>query len=145
VINGNDYGTELTTGRYDAFNGLMLKGDGKGNFKPMSILQSGIYIPGNGKALVKLTDANGSYLLAASQNRGPLKIFELKRNVHTIKLQPLDMYATITYKNGKTSKQEFYYGESFLSQSGRFMKIEPTMAAVTITDNLGHTRTIALK
>ena len=26
VMNGNDYGTELTTGRYDAFNGLMLKG-----------------------------------------------------------------------------------------------------------------------
>ena len=30
VINGNDYGTEVTTGRYDALNGLMLKGNGKG-------------------------------------------------------------------------------------------------------------------
>ena len=64
----------------------------KGNFKPLSILQSGIYIPGNGKALVKLTGANGKYLLAASQNRDVMKIFELKRTVHTVKLQPLDMY-----------------------------------------------------
>ena len=36
AISGNDYGTEVATGRYDAFNGLMLKGDGKGNFKPIN-------------------------------------------------------------------------------------------------------------
>jgi hypothetical protein len=145
IMNGNDFGTELTTGRYDAFNGLMMKGDGKGDFKPLSILQSGIYIPGNGKALVKLAGAHGEYLLAASQNRDIMKIFELKRNTHLIKLQPLDMYATITYKSGKTGKQEFYYGDSFLSQSGRFMNINDQMASVTITDNYGHTRNIPLK
>ena len=32
VINANDYGTEVQSGRYDALNGLLLKGDGKGNF-----------------------------------------------------------------------------------------------------------------
>jgi hypothetical protein len=144
IMNGNDYGTEVTTGRYDAFNGLMLKGDGKGNFKPLSILQSGIYIPGNGKALVKLIGAHGKYLLAASQNRDAMKIFELKRDVHPVKLQTLDMYATIIYKNGKTAKQEFYYGDSFLSQSGRFMNIDNTMASVSITDDYGHTRKIPL-
>lgn len=145
VINGNDYGTELTTGRYDAFNGLMLKGDGKGNFTPLSILQSGIYIPGNGKALAKVAGAHGNYLLTASQNRDVMKIFELKRNVHLVKLQPTDMFATIRYKNGKASKQEFYYGDSFLSQSGRFMNIDDTMASVTITDNFGRVRNIPVK
>jgi hypothetical protein len=144
IINGNDYGTELTTGRYDAFNGLMLKGDGKGNFKPLSILQSGIYIPGNGKALVKLIGAHNKYLLAASQNREVMKVFELKKEAHPVKLQPLDMYAAITYKSGKTAKQEFYYGDSFLSQSSRFMNIDNTMRSVTITDNYGHTRNIPL-
>jgi hypothetical protein len=144
VLSGNDYGTEVGTGRYDAFNGLMLKGDGKGNFTPLSILQSGIYIPGDGKALVKLKGAKGNYLLAASQNRGPLKIFELKRPVRTIKLQPMDMYAIIKYKTGKTSKQEFYNGTSFLSQSGRFMNIDNTMQSVQITDSFGHVRNIDL-
>jgi hypothetical protein len=57
ALNGNDYGTEVSTGRYDAFNGLMLKGDGKGGFKPLSIMQSGIYIPGDGKGFVKLQSA----------------------------------------------------------------------------------------
>jgi len=52
LINGNDYGTSIGIGRYDAFNGLLLKGDGAGGFIPLSMLQSGINIPGNGKALL---------------------------------------------------------------------------------------------
>jgi len=144
AISGNDYGTEVGTGRYDALNGLLLKGDGKGDFKPLSILQSGIYIPGDGKALVKLMGAKGSYLLAASQNRDALKIFALKRAVKTVKLQPLDMYATIKYTDGRTGKQEFYNGTSFLSQSGRFFNIDKTMLSVKITDSYGHIRNIPL-
>jgi hypothetical protein len=144
AISGNDYGTEVSTGRYDAFNGLMLKGDGKGNFKPLTILQSGLYIPGDGKALVKLKGAKGGYLLAATQNRDVMKVFELKRPVHTVALRPLDVFATIKYKNGKTGKQEFYNGTSFLSQSGRFFNIDPTMQKVTITDSYGHVRDVSL-
>jgi len=144
AISGNDYGTEVGTGRYDAFNGLLLKGDGRGNFKPLTIQRSGIYIPGDGKALVKLMGAKGNYLLAASQNRDVLKIFELKRQVYTIKLQPSDSYALIKYKNGKTTKLEFYNGTSFLSQSGRFFNVDKTMESVTITDSRGHNRNIPL-
>lgn len=144
ALSGNDYGTEVATGRYDAFNGLILKGDGKGNFKPLSILQSGLYIPGDGKALVKLRGAKGNYLLAATQNRDMMKLFELKRPVKTVSLQPLDAYATIKYKNGKITREEFYNGSSFLSQSGRFFNIEDNMASVTITDGYGHQRTVQL-
>lgn len=144
AISGNDYGPDVSTGRYDAFNGLMLKGDGEGHFKPLTIQQSGIYIPGDGKALVKLLSAKGSYMIAASQNRDVMKIFELKRPVRTIKLQPLDMFAIIKYKNGKVSKEEFYNGTSFLSQSGRFLNIEKTMESVTITDSYGHVRKVSL-
>ncbi|WDF56632.1 VCBS repeat-containing protein [Mucilaginibacter sp. KACC 22063] len=144
AMSGNDYGTEVTSGRYDAFNGLMLKGDGKGGFKPLSILQSGIYIPGNAKALVKLRDAKGAYLVAASQRLGPLKLFELNRQIKTVPLQPLDICARIKYKNGSSAKMEFYNGSSFLSQSARFFNIERNMAAVQITNSLGQTRNISL-
>ena len=145
ALSGNDYGTEVSTGRYDAFNGLMLKGDGKGGFKPLTIMQSGIYIPGDGKALVKLQGANGKYLLAATQYKDAMKIFELKKSIQTVKLLPMDMFATIRYKNGKTAKQEFYNGQSFLSQSGRFFNIDSSMATVTVTDNAGHKRDIPVK
>jgi hypothetical protein len=77
-INTNDFGSDPSNGRYDALNGLVLKGDGKGKFTPLTIMQSGIYIPGNGKGLVKLKGADGNYLLVASQNKGLLRVFRLK-------------------------------------------------------------------
>lgn len=144
AISGNDYGTEVGTGRYDALNGLILKGDGKGGFSPLTIMQSGFYIPGDGKALVKLMGAHGDYLIAASQNRDALKIFELKRPVKTIRLKPMDAYAIIKYKNGRITRREFYNGSSFLSQSGRFLNIDDTMSSVEITDSWGHKRSVPL-
>ncbi len=144
VINGNDYGTEVSVGRYDALNGLMLKGNGDGTFTPQSILQSGIFIPGDGKALAKLKSSNGRYLLAATQNRGAIKVYELKKTIKIIPLQPSDITATIKFKNGKTQRQEFYYGSSFLSQSARFISIDDSVAAVSITNVKGETRVPAL-
>ncbi len=142
LINGNDFGTEVSVGRYDALNGLLLKGNGKGAFKAQSILQSGIYIPGNGKALVKLKSSDGKYLVAASENRGPLKIFELKKNNHIVPLQANDASATILFKNGSSRKQEFYYGSSFLSQSSRFIYLDNNVSSVSIYDNKGGSRKI---
>ncbi len=144
VINTNDYSTDVNVGRYDALNGLLLKGDGKGGFSPQTILESGIYIPGNGKALVQLKSTNGRYLLAASQNRGPLKVFALNRNAHFMAAEKNDASALVRYKNGGTRKQEFYYGSSFLSQSARLLMTDSTMAEVTIVDNQGKSRKIIL-
>ena len=139
---GNDYGTDVSTGRYDAFNGLILKGDGNGSFKPLSILQSGLFIPGDAKGLVKLRGKDGSYLLAATQNRAPLKIFQLKNTIKNISLKPADLFAIIKYKDGRTAKQEFYNGTSFLSQSSRFLTLNNQMTSVSVTDSNGKIRRV---
>ncbi len=144
VINGNDYSTEVTVGRYDACNGLLLKGDGKGNFIPQTILQSGVFIPGNGKALVKLRSSNGNCLLAASENKGPLKVFALKRNIRTVPLEPYDVSVIIKYKNGNNQRREVNYGSSFLSQSGRFLNIDDNVKSVEIKDSKGQVRNMAM-
>ena len=143
LINGNDYGTDVVVGRYDALNGLLLKGDGKGNFQPLTILQSGIYIPGDGKALVKLAGASGKYLTAASQNRGDLKLFALRKNVKIIKVNPDDVSAIIHYKNGSIEKKEFYYGNGFLSQSSRFLPVSDLVASVEIINSKGVHRPVS--
>ena len=143
LISGNDYGTEVGTGRYDALNGLLLKGDGQGNFTPLSISQSGIYIPGNGKALVKLAGSKGKYLVAASQNRGPLKLYELKNGLGQVKANADDMAAILHFKDGRTQKIEFYYGSSFLSQSGRFLAIGNNVSAVEMINSKGVRRKIS--
>ncbi len=145
LINGNDFSTEVSVGRYDACNGLFLKGNGKGGFAPLSILQSGWFVPGNGKALVKLRSSNGKCLLAASQNKGPLKVFELKKNIQTIQLQPSDISAMVKYKNGIIQKREVSYGSSFLSQSGRFLNVDQNVSSVEIKDNRGNARQINIQ
>ena len=118
--------------RAAALNGLLLKGDGKGNFTPLSILQSGIYVPGNAKALGKLRSAAGSYLVAASQNRGPLKLYELKQTPTLIKWNADDAYARLHFKDGRIEKRECYYGESFLSQSAGFFSVGRNVAYIEI-------------
>lgn len=140
VINGNDYGTEVSVGRYDALNGLVLKGDGKGGFTPMAIQQSGMYIPGNGKALVKLGNSKGQCFIAASQNSGLLKMFLLKGDTKTMAVQPGDKYAVLTLKDGKKRRIEFNYGAGFLSQSARFVNIGAMVKSVDITNAKSQTR-----
>ncbi|MBS1576458.1 MAG: VCBS repeat-containing protein [Bacteroidetes bacterium] len=142
LINGNDFGTEVSIGRYDALNGLLLKGDGNGGFSPLSIQQSGIYIPGNGKGLVKLSGSSGNYLIAASQNKDALKLFKLERKVKMLEAGSSDVYALIKYKNGKTEKKEFYYGSAFLSQSARFANIGENVSGIVIFDNKGGKREV---
>jgi len=145
LMSGNDYGTEVGTGQYDASNGLQLNGDGKGNFFPRSILQSGIYIPHNGKALVKLIGASGDYLVAASQHQDVLKLYRLKRPVKGIRIDPDDISAAVTLKNNKIRKEEFYYGNSFLSQSARFIMVDSNVQSVTVKNAKGASRSLMLK
>jgi len=142
VANGNDFGTDVSIGRYDALNGLLLKGNGKGEFLPVPILKSGIYLPGNGKALVKLRGVGNNYLLAASEHSGPLKIFKLNTQVSILKLNNIDQSAVISYRDGSSTKQEFYYGSSFLSQSSRFILVNNKIAQVAIKNSLGKIRVI---
>jgi hypothetical protein len=144
LMNGNDFGTDASIGRYDALNGLVLKGDGKGGFKPLSILQSGIYIPGNGKALVKLRNGKGQVMVAASQHKDYLKIFKQQGATTTLQVEPDDSYAIIHYKNGKVAKQEFYYGASFLSQSARFISGNNNIKRISIVNNAGKERSLPL-
>jgi FG-GAP-like repeat len=144
VVNTNDFGTEMSVGRYDALNGLYLKGDGLCNFVPLQTSKSGIFVPGNGKGMVRSLSADGKYLVAAAQNRGDLKIFLLNGSQKAVPISASDVNAVVRYKNGKSQKQEFYYGSSFLSQSARFILANENITAITVTDSKGNTRALPL-
>ena len=145
VINGNDFGTEVSVGRYDALNGLLLRGNGAGQFTPLSILESGIFIPGNGKALVKVRGIKSKSILIASQNKGAIKAFRFRNNDTLIPLLKDDVSAIIKLRNGKMRKEEIYYGSSFLSQSGRFLNINASVLDVEVTNTKGQRRKLAIK
>ncbi|MDP9041742.1 MAG: VCBS repeat-containing protein, partial [Bacteroidota bacterium] len=142
LINGNDYSTSVGIGQYDAFYGLLLKGDGAGGFKPLSMLQTGICIPGNGKALVKLTGTTDKYLVAASQRNGRLELFELNKSQRTFRIDAMDRFALLKLTNGKIQKQELNNGSSFLSQSASFLSVGSLVTTIQITNSQGAVRNI---
>ncbi|MDR8392898.1 VCBS repeat-containing protein [Aliifodinibius sp. S!AR15-10] len=142
VLAGNDYGTEIATGRYDALNGLVLIGQGDGSFITTNFEESGFFVPGDAKVLVKLRGADGSFLVVAGQNRGPLKMFSNQRNSEFLQVKPMDASAVITTSDGSSRKVEFYYGSSFLSSSSRFITLNEDIESVTVTNYQGSTRTI---
>jgi hypothetical protein len=140
LMNGNDYSTSVGIGQYDAFYGLLLKGDGTGGFKPLPMLQSGVCIPGDGKALIRLRGNNNKYLVAASQRQGNLELFELKKKQRMINIHPDDRFALLSLKNGKIQKQELNQGSSFLSQSSSFLNIGEEVMSVRIANKKGELR-----
>jgi len=143
VINTNDYGTDPNIGRYDALNGLVLKGDGQGGFSALSMLQSGITISGNGKALIKLLDANKQYRLIASQNRGPLHVFQPRFPVSNFAFNKDDVYALLTLSNGKKRRVEIYHSMSFISLSTSFASLSPKVNNAIIFNEKGQSRVIS--
>lgn len=142
LLIGNDYGTDVSVGRYDASNGLFLKGDGKGNFAHLSILESGWYVPGNAKALVKLKNPSGKTLIAASQNKEALKVYLAKKTYKQLAIQPGDVAALITLPGNKIRRHEFNYGSSFLSQSSRFLLLPEGTAKIILINTKGEQRMI---
>jgi hypothetical protein len=140
MLVGNDYGGEVLSGRYDAFNGLYLKGNGKGGFAAQPLASSGFYVPGNAKGLAQLADAQGRELLIATQNRGSLCAFRNSNPVPSVRLRPTDVSALLTFSDGKKQKVEFSYGSSFLSQSARVLFIDPQVKSVEISDTKGNKR-----
>lgn len=143
---GNDFSNEVSIGRYDAFNGLWLKGQGDGTFTPQTIASSGFFVPGNAKGLVQLKDAKGNHLIIASQNRGRLCVFKKQASTtQSILLEANDAYALFTFANGKTQKEELNYGSSFLSQSARELVLPQNVTDVEIVDYKGNKRKILLQ
>jgi hypothetical protein len=140
---GNDFGSEVTTGRYDAFNGLLLLGDGKGKLKPCLLPQSGFYVPGDAKSLIQLSNAKGEQLFVAGQNRGPLLVFKQAGPIlRSIPYGQNDAFVQIKLGNGKTKRCELYQGNGFLSQSSRKIFLPSGAIEVSITDFTGKTRLV---
>ncbi len=144
LLVGNDYGNDVFWGRYDAFNGLYLKNDGHNHFLPINYSKSGLFIPGDAKAIVSLPLSDNTDLIIASQNRDSLKVFTLENKLIQIRLRNDDAYCTIELTNGLKRKEEFYYGQSFLSQSARILYLPKNIKKATIYSFTGNARNISL-
>ena len=144
LITGNDYGNEIFNGRYDALNGLLLCGNGKGDFEPMTMQQSGIIIPGDGKSLAKLQASDSALLVISGQNRGKLGLFKSECTYSSIALDPFDHAAIVHLKDQRSYREEIHYGNSYLSHSGRRLWLPRNVNNVEIINYQGVKRTLLI-
>ncbi|TDQ13599.1 VCBS repeat protein [Algoriphagus boseongensis] len=138
LLVGNDYGNEIFIGRLDASIGLVLVGDGKGGFSPMNPKQSGFVVPGDAKALVKLSPKMGSAIYFASQNRGKLLAFQSQSQESRSYSLPQDIMAVLVeLPGGKSQRFDLGLGSGFGSQSGRDVTIPSNAISASMINYKG--------
>jgi hypothetical protein len=123
LLVGNSYAPEISSGRDDASIGLLLKGDGKGNFKPIDVSKTGFFADKDAKGFATLLLADGRELMIIGNNDGPIQTCVTRKPANYYSAAPQDAYALITLKDGKQRKHEFYFGSTYLSNSSRGVKI----------------------
>ncbi|OUR97631.1 hypothetical protein A9Q86_15570 [Flavobacteriales bacterium 33_180_T64] len=74
---GNLYASEIETPRNDAGTGLFLSGNGKGEFKPYSISNSGFYAPKDVKDMALIT-VDGTQMILIANNNEAAQFIEIR-------------------------------------------------------------------
>jgi hypothetical protein len=75
LLAGNDYSTEVETGRNDAGVGLVLQGKKDGFYQSMTMKESGYFLPGDVKCTLPIRFGNRSCVIVG-KNRGAITVIE---------------------------------------------------------------------
>lgn len=139
VAVGNSFVTETQTGRYDAQGSLLLKGDGRGNFV---VARDVLNISGDNKSIAQLQMSDGSSSLVVGVNSDSLRMFKINKASKQVSLRPGDAYALITGSDNKTTREEFYFGHSYISQSSRRFTAPADAKSVDVFSFKGEKRVV---
>lgn len=129
AVIGNSYAPPVETGRCDGGVGWWLRGDGKGNFTPMPLGESGLLVPGDARALAvaDLNQDGWPDLLATRNNDRALLFYGRPQPgrhsfgvaVHGAAGNPTAIGArlTLSLADGSTQTSEVTAGSGYFSQS----------------------------
>ena len=72
LLAGNFDGVQPEIGRMSASYGLLLRGDGKGNFTPVRTVESGFFVPGQARDIARVRTRDGPRYVVTRNNDRPL-------------------------------------------------------------------------
>ena len=144
LLVGNSYATDVLVGRYDAGKGLLLRGDGRGGFLPVSLQKTGLLADRDAKALAVVATGPRTRLWLVSNNNDTLQVFRQTRpdTRLALPLRPDDVAALVTLTNGRPRRVEFYHGSGYLSQSSRWLAMDGLRGPVVLVDSRGRQRKV---
>jgi enediyne biosynthesis protein E4 len=80
ILAGNFFGNLIKFGDYDANKGLLLTGNGKGDFTVMTDIQSGFHIKGEVRDIAEVGLASGKNMLVFALNNDSVRLYTLAPN-----------------------------------------------------------------
>jgi hypothetical protein len=78
VLTGNFYDVLPELGRYDASYGVLLRGEGKGNFKAVSPRESGLLVRGQVRKTRLVRDGSGRSMMIIAKNGGRAQVLRYR-------------------------------------------------------------------
>ncbi|MEL6650801.1 MAG: VCBS repeat-containing protein, partial [Bacteroidota bacterium] len=133
---GNSYANNSQHGFHDASLGSIGLGDGKGHFDFVAPARSGLLVDGDAKALVELGVPRSGPLLIASQNQGPLKVYQQEKT-QSFPLDPSTVKVKLRFEDGRLETVECYRGHGYLSQSSRSVVLPEGLRKIDQYDQHG--------
>jgi len=79
LLGGNFFGNRVKYGRYDASKGVLLLGDGKGDFIQLKNSESGIHVEGEVRDIISITDAEKKELILFARNDASVKVYKKEK------------------------------------------------------------------
>jgi hypothetical protein len=141
LLSGNFFdGPEPQIPRRDASYGLLMSGDGKGNFTPLSIAESGFKASGDARGTATLRLGRGTMLgEVVANNNGPTQTFAHDVAREGSKLwQPKGgmrcTHGVIEMSDGSHRRVEFSRGSGYLTQSSEVMVVSKGMKSMQVYD-----------
>lgn len=125
---GNNYANEVFIGRYDASNGGILLGNGKGEFTYSG--NSGLFVPEDAKSLISIDLGKKGLAFIASQNRGKMHAFTPVTQAWTRVNVPKGILGFVYQFKGQQQRVEWTYGSSYLGQSANGQAFLPQGARI---------------
>ncbi|MFO1497923.1 MAG: FG-GAP-like repeat-containing protein [Verrucomicrobiota bacterium] len=141
-LSQNFFPVEMETSRYDAGRGLLLRGDGKGRFEPMSGRASGILLYGDQRGCAAADyDGDGRVDLAVAQNASVTKLFHnvqakpgLRIRLRGTPANPHGVGATVRMISGEEigPAREVHAGSGYWSQDSSTLVLSAPRSATGV-------------
>jgi hypothetical protein len=121
---GNFYGPNVEIGRIDASTGLLLYGNGKGQFQSHLGAHVGFKVMGEARGLASIS-IGGELLYIVSRKNDKLAIFKKINDLssHLVRYDEVAQYKGLDSANAGIRKFEYYLGSGYLSQSTPFIEV----------------------
>lgn len=143
---GNFHEAEIETPRADASIGLLLAGDGKGNFEPVSNLESGFVTRENTRGIALMNTYGNNVSAFVLNNNSPIEVFDFDTSNITRIMNPKDDVEKVEhhFQDGTSRTEELYFGSGYLTQSSRMVVITSNHSKVILHKTDGTQETIEL-